>query len=131
MVVSECKYLYQRGLFTRAFWMANYVQFAAVGTLYMYCHLWPGASSRAVREVAEEARAQFPVGVEGDLVGQRYVEMLDGLSRVTASPVEQGFEVGDISEFDMPSVDFTRPWSNLFFDPGAFGGYVGDGAIAG
>lgn len=25
MVVSECKYLYQRGLFTQAFWMVNYL----------------------------------------------------------------------------------------------------------
>ncbi|RSL50711.1 hypothetical protein CEP54_011774 [Fusarium duplospermum] len=129
MVVSECKYLYQRGLFTRAFWMVNYVQFAAVGTLYMYSHLWPGASH--VREVAEEARVQFPVGVEGDPVGQRYVEMLDGLSKATSSPGEQGFDVGDAVDFDMSNVDLTGPWSNLFFDPGVFGDFVGNDAMTG
>ncbi|RMJ19588.1 hypothetical protein BHE90_016929 [Fusarium euwallaceae] len=128
MVVSECKYLYQRGLFTRAFWMVNYVQFAAIGTHYMYSHLWPRASH--VRKVAEEARAQFPVGAEGDLVGQRYVEMLDGLSRATSSPVEQGFDV-NVVDFDMSNVDFTGPWSNLFFDPGVFGDFVGNDAMVG
>lgn len=129
MVVSECKYLYQRGLFTRAFWLVNYLQFAAIGTLYMYSHLLPGASH--VREVAEEARAQFPVGVEGDLVGQRYVEMLDGLSKATSSPTEQGVDIGDVVDFDMSNVDLTGPWSNLFFDSGVFGDFVGNDAMAG
>ncbi|KAM0549206.1 hypothetical protein ACHAPJ_009515 [Fusarium lateritium] len=123
MVVTECDYLYQRGLFTRAFWMVNYVQFAAVGTLYMHSHLWPEATH--IREVAEEARAQFPVGVEGDLVGQRYVEMLDELSKVTSSPApmtQQSFEAPDmIVDFDVSTLDLTMPWSNLFFDPDMFG----------
>ncbi|KAI8714663.1 Fungal-trans domain-containing protein [Fusarium sp. LHS14.1] len=113
MVVSKCKYLHQRGLFTRALWLVNYMQFAAIGTLYMYSHLWPGASH--VREVAEEARAQLPVGVEGDLVGQRYVEMLEGLSKATLSPIEQGLDMGDVVDFDMSNVDLTGPWSNFFF----------------
>ncbi|KAI8313844.1 hypothetical protein K4K61_006470 [Colletotrichum sp. SAR11_59] len=68
VVVNECRYLCQRGLFSRAFWLVNYMQFAALGTLYMYSHLWPEAMH--VRETAEEAMAEFPVGVQGDLVGQ-------------------------------------------------------------
>ncbi|CAK7238090.1 hypothetical protein SEUCBS140593_010317 [Sporothrix eucalyptigena] len=35
-VVAECKDLALRGWFSRAFWLVNYLQFAAVGTLYMY-----------------------------------------------------------------------------------------------
>ncbi|KAF4967221.1 hypothetical protein FSARC_5200 [Fusarium sarcochroum] len=128
MVVNECNYLYQRGLFTRAFWMVNYVQFAAVGTLYMHSHLWPEATH--VRDIAEEARAQFPVGVEGDFVGQRYVEMLDELSKVTSSPApipQQSFETPDMAvDFDVSTLDLTMPWSNLFFDPYVFEEYAGN-----
>ncbi|KAI8263722.1 fungal specific transcription factor domain protein [Colletotrichum sp. SAR11_239] len=73
VVVNECRYLCQRGLFSRAFWLVNYMQFAALGTLYMYSHLWPEATH--VRETAEEAMAEFPVGVQGDLVGQRFEDI--------------------------------------------------------
>ncbi|CAH0031064.1 unnamed protein product, partial [Clonostachys rhizophaga] len=77
-IVAECKYLAQRGLFSRVFYLVTYLQFAAIGTLFMYCHLWPNASE--ARETAEEARMAFPSGVEGDLVGQRLVATLKGSS---------------------------------------------------
>ncbi|KAI8184753.1 putative transcriptional regulatory protein [Colletotrichum sp. SAR 10_77] len=80
VVVNECRYLCQRGLFSRAFWLVNYMQFAALGTLYMYSHLWPEATH--VRETAEEAMAEFPVGVQGDLVGQRQVVNIANMTEV-------------------------------------------------
>ncbi|KAE8358710.1 hypothetical protein BDV27DRAFT_169234 [Aspergillus caelatus] len=54
-IVDECRSLQNRGLFSRRFWLVNYTQFAAIGTLYMY-------------SIADEALTQFPVGVEGDLL---------------------------------------------------------------
>ncbi|KAK1148095.1 hypothetical protein N8T08_010733 [Aspergillus melleus] len=90
MVVAECRDLYERGLFSRLFWLVNYVQFASIGTLYMYSCLWPHSSN--VRATADEALAQFPTGVEGDLVGQRYLEILKELQEVT-----KGFNIGNVA----------------------------------
>jgi hypothetical protein len=36
-----------------------------------------------IRAIADEALAQFPFGVEGDLVGQRYLHILRELQKVT------------------------------------------------
>ncbi|KAF4826956.1 putative transporter [Colletotrichum tropicale] len=111
VVVNECRYLCQRGLFSRAFWLVNYMQFAALGTLYMYSHLWPEATH--VRETAEEAMAEFPVGVQGDLVGQRYVEILNELREVTAKTPSAGMDmlasactVDEIPAFETSLMDF-------------------------
>ncbi|KAJ3961508.1 hypothetical protein N0V92_001781 [Colletotrichum tropicale] len=129
VVVNECRYLCQRGLFSRAFWLVNYMQFAALGTLYMYSHLWPEATH--VRETAEEAMAEFPVGVQGDLVGQRYVEILNELREVTAKTPSAGMDmlasactVDEIPAFETSLMDFGGPWSNLFFDTSAIDEYV-------
>ncbi|KAJ0321422.1 hypothetical protein Brms1b_002783 [Colletotrichum noveboracense] len=129
VVVNECRYLCQRGLFSRAFWLVNYMQFAALGTLYMYSHLWPEATH--VRETAEEAMAEFPVGVQGDLVGQRYVEILNELREVTARTTSTGMDmlasactVDEMPAFETPLMDFGGPWSNLFFDTSAIDEYV-------
>ncbi|KAF4879213.1 putative transporter [Colletotrichum siamense] len=129
VVVNECRYLCQRGLFSRAFWLVNYMQFAALGTLYMYSHLWPEATH--VRETAEEAMAEFPVGVQGDLVGQRYVEILNELREVTAKTPSAGMDmlasactVDEMPAFETSLMDFGGPWSNLFFDTSAIDEYV-------
>ncbi|KAF3810495.1 Thiamine repressible regulatory protein thi1 [Colletotrichum gloeosporioides] len=129
VVVNECRYLCQRGLFSRAFWLVNYMQFAALGTLYMYSHLWPEATH--VRETAEEAMAEFPVGVQGDLVGQRYVEILSELREVTAKTPSAGMDllasactVDEMPAFETSLMDFGGPWSNLFFDTSAIDEYV-------
>lgn len=136
-IVSECKYLAQRGLFSRVFYLVTYLQFAAIGTLFMYCHLWPNASE--ARNTAEEARMAFPSGVEGDLVGQRYVEVLNELSKLT-SVSSMDLAGGDFGvaqsndlafDFESVPVDLAGPWSNLFFDPTMFDEYLGfdmDGA---
>lgn len=139
MIVSECQALHRRGLFSRTFWMHNYAQFTAIGTLYMYYHLWPDADH--VWKVAEEARTHFPVGVEGDLVGQRYIEILNELSRITSDRREQhsdnillpdpadGQSLGeDALIVDVPTMDFGGPWSNFFLDPNMFVDYVGNQA---
>ncbi|KAH8884953.1 hypothetical protein GQ53DRAFT_879176, partial [Thozetella sp. PMI_491] len=73
----------RRGWFTRQFWLVSYVQFAAVGTLYMYSHLWPATAAR-IRAIADAALEEFPVGVEGDMVGQRYIHVLKEMKEVTA-----------------------------------------------
>ncbi|KAF2175850.1 hypothetical protein K469DRAFT_763342 [Zopfia rhizophila CBS 207.26] len=135
MVVSECRYLYQRGLFSGVFWMVNYVQFAAVGTLYMYSHLCPEAAH--VRGIAEEAMAQFPIGVDGDLVGQRYVEILNksnegtaGTNVTTASwadPASRAWWDEELPEFDASLMYFGGLWSNLFFDTVMLDEYMGGG----
>ncbi|CAG9952617.1 unnamed protein product [Clonostachys rosea f. rosea IK726] len=136
-IVAECKYLAERGLFSRVFYLVTYLQFAAIGTLFMYCHLWPNASE--ARSTAEEARMAFPAGVEGDLVGQRYVEVLNELSKLTsvssmdlASGHFQGAQLDDLAfNFESVPVDLAGPWSNLFFDPTMFDEYLGfdmDGA---
>lgn len=132
MVVTECRYLCQRGLFSRVFWLVNYMQFAALGTLYMYSHLWPDA--RSVRETAEEAMAEFPVGVEGDLVGQRYVEVLTELQEITAKDpaapsvgmdlLARACTVDELPPFDESLMDFGGPWSNLFFDTTGLHEYI-------
>lgn len=128
-VVNECRYLCQRGLFSRVFWLVNYMQFAALGTLYMYSHLWPEATH--VRATAEEAMAEFPVGVQGDLVGQRYVEILNELREVTARTTSAGMDmlasactVDEMPAFETSLMDFGGPWSNLFFDTSAIDEYV-------
>ncbi|KAL0934746.1 fungal specific transcription factor domain protein [Colletotrichum truncatum] len=134
VVVNECRYLCQRGLFSRVFWLVNYMQFAAVGTLYMYSHLWPEATH--VRDTAEEAMAEFPVGVEGDLVGQRYVEILGELRDVTAKStvapsvgmdlLARACTVDELPAFEASLMDFGGPWSNLFFDTTALDEYVSE-----
>ncbi|CAH0050452.1 unnamed protein product [Clonostachys solani] len=130
-IVAEGKYLAQRGLFSRVFYLVTYLQFAAIGTLFMYCHLWPNASE--ARNTAEEARMAFPSGVEGDLVGQRYVEVLNELSKLTSLPSMdmaggdfEGVQLNDLA-FDCESVpvDLAGPWSNLFFGPTMFDEYLG------
>lgn len=80
IVVAESHSLYERGLFSRRFWLVNYTQFAAIGTLYMYSSLRQNASG--IRQVADEALAQFPVGVEGDHVGQRYLGKYEGVANI-------------------------------------------------
>ncbi|KAF9883561.1 hypothetical protein FE257_003200 [Aspergillus nanangensis] len=127
MIVFECQSLQKRGLFSKVFWMVNYAQFAAIGTLYMYHHLWPDANH--AWRVAEDARSQFTVGVEGDLVGQRYAEILSEFSRITSShdhelsnnsemseSVAQWPHGGDALAAELPTLDLGGPWSNLFFD---------------
>ncbi|BCS26908.1 fungal specific transcription factor domain-containing protein [Aspergillus puulaauensis] len=98
VVVAECQYLYERGLFSRVFWFVNYAQFAAIGTLYMHSCLWP--DPRNVREVADNALAQFPVGVDGDLIGQRYLEILKELQELTL-----GFSLLDVGPNSALSLD--------------------------
>ncbi|KAE8136458.1 hypothetical protein BDV38DRAFT_293877 [Aspergillus pseudotamarii] len=95
MIVSECQSLQEHGLFSKAFWMVNYAQFTAIGTLYMYYRLWPHAGR--VWKVAEEARSQFTVGVEGDQIGQRYIEILSEFRRITSNHHEQP-DIPDIPE---------------------------------
>lgn len=117
LVVTECQYLYERGLFSRVFWFVNYAQFAAIGTLYMHSCLWQDPHN--VREVADNALAQFPVGVEGDLIGQRYLEILKELQELTL-----GFSLLDVgsnsalldtipkelSIFDHLLMNYGDPW---------------------
>ncbi|KAB8216962.1 fungal-specific transcription factor domain-containing protein [Aspergillus novoparasiticus] len=80
-IVDECRSLQNRGLFSRRFWLVNYTQFAAIGTLYMYSSI--RLNEPDIRAVADEALTQFPVGVEGDLVGRRYLDILRELQEVT------------------------------------------------
>lgn len=134
MVVEECRSLFDRGLFSRLFWLVNYAQFAAIGTLYMYSCLWPDPPN-AIRNVADEAMEQYSVGVEGDLVGQRYLEILKELQVVTL-----GFHIGgivdgqnshdnnpmdlsqndaslqDLPIFDDTLMNYGDPWSTSFVD---------------
>jgi len=130
MIVSECQVLQTRGLFSKAFWMVNYCQFAAIGTLYTYKLLWPDAHH--VWEVAEKARDQLPNGVQDDFVGQRYIEVLNEFSRITADRHEQnnGAELStdgdpwpqDLDPLltDVPTMELGGLWSNLFFNPTVF-----------
>lgn len=74
VVVQEYRSPHRRGLFSRVFWLVNYVQFAALGTMYLHCYLVPNNSD--VRVIAEDAMAGFHVGVEGDLVGEKYLEIV-------------------------------------------------------
>ncbi|KAJ4288899.1 hypothetical protein N0V90_011240 [Kalmusia sp. IMI 367209] len=117
-VVSKCRYLCRHGLFSRVFWLVNYVQFAAIGTLYTYSHLWPDTDH--IREIAEEAMTQFPIGVEGDPVGQRYLEILTELREITARPgaktVQPAPSFKEVPATEDFQFDFNGPWSNLFFD---------------
>ena len=142
MIVCECSALHKRGLFSKTFWMVNYCQFAALGTLYTYCLLWPNAYH--VREVAEEARAQFPAGVQDDLVGRRYIEILNELSRITSNHLEHNNletpgnldhinhspqrSESDTLATDEPTLDFGGIWDNLFFDSHIFD-YAGEDII--
>ncbi|OQV11028.1 Fungal specific transcription factor domain-containing protein [Cladophialophora immunda] len=129
VTVAECRHLYKEGLMTRAFWLVNYVQFAAIGTLYMYSILWPDDSQ--VRQVAEEAMSEFPVGVEGDLLGQRYLEVLKELREITggqnATTIDQA--VASVGATDMMSMfeesfqDASDPWANLFSEIPLIGNY--------
>lgn len=109
VVVAECQYLYERGLFSRVFWFVNYAQFAAIGTLYMHSCLWP--DPRNVREVADNALAQFPVGVEGDLIGQRYLEILKELQELTL-----GFSLLDVGSTSTLALDSISAKGLSIFD---------------
>ncbi|KAJ3569374.1 hypothetical protein NPX13_g6111 [Xylaria arbuscula] len=80
-VVSECSYLTQQGLFSRKFWLVTYMQFASIGTLLMYSYIWP--EDIMVRRTAEEAMDSFPIGIEGDPVGERYLATLRELRDMT------------------------------------------------
>ena len=128
MIVAECNYLYQRGLFSRAFWMVNYVQFAAIGTIYMCSHLWPNASSR-MRAIADEAMIQFPVGVDGDAVGQRYLNVLrdfqeitrksslpSGLDQCNPGADHQTIFSDEVAGFGGSVLELDNSWGSLFFD---------------
>lgn len=129
-VVDECRTLSEQGRFTRAFWFVNYVQFAAIGTLYMYSHLWPEVGY--VRDMAEEAMTNFPEGVEGDLVGQRYLQVLTELREITSrgksvafqALAEQGLGNAQLPVFEEAELDLEGPWGNLFFDTAADNQYM-------
>ncbi|KAI0442407.1 fungal-specific transcription factor domain-containing protein [Xylaria telfairii] len=121
-VVSECSYLSNRGLFSREFWLVTYMQFASIGTLLMYSYLWPEDTS--VRRTAEEAINEFPAGIDGDPVGQRYLATLKELREITAGPQTSLF-ISDslfdtstglrIEPIGIESADEV-PWTNFFFD---------------
>lgn len=117
-VVAECQDLYERGLFTRAFWLVNYVQFAAIGTLYIYAHIWP--ESGHIRVLAERAMAQYPIGIEGDMVGQQYYNVLRELRDIIMTSVNAPLEVLPSSAQMISPVDFefdpSGAWANLFLD---------------
>ncbi|KAI0425201.1 hypothetical protein F5Y09DRAFT_335179 [Xylaria sp. FL1042] len=104
-VVSECRYLTQRGLFSRTFWLVTYMQFASIGTLLMYSYLWPEDVN--LRKTAEEAIDSFPIGIEGDPIGQRYLATLKELREMT---VGLGVEPASNENLDR------GPWTNFFFD---------------
>lgn len=144
--VSECHSLQQRGFFSRVFWLVGYVQFAAIGTLFMYTQLWPNAIN--VRDIAERALEQFPVGVEGDLIGQRYLEILKELRDMTARDGARGdtgsvYSANDAAGtlaglrveneapvFEDVLFNFGGSWShNLFFDPGMLDDFIGEDRI--
>lgn len=149
LAVSECQYLSQRGMFSRAFWLVNYVQFAAVGTLFMYSQLWPQA--KHVREIAVNALEEFPIGVDGDSVGQRYLQILTELRHITAPGIgginSEALQQASIASAHIlnnnPSIadqtgdlahtllDFGGPWSHdLFFDMASLEEYMG-GSVTG
>ncbi|KAI1311140.1 fungal-specific transcription factor domain-containing protein [Xylaria venustula] len=122
-VVSECSYLTQRGLFSRKFWLVTYMQFASIGTLLTYSYLWPEDVS--VRKTAEEAMGSFPIGIEGDPVGQRYLATLKELREMTVR-AQNNSSYMNISSFDVPAEQGVErvgdentdrgPWTNFFFD---------------
>ncbi|KPM36781.1 hypothetical protein AK830_g9787 [Neonectria ditissima] len=134
MVVSECRYLLQQGLFSRVFWMVNYVQFAFIGTLFMYSHIWPEAAH--VRDVAQGALDEFSIGVEGDSLGQRYVEVLTELRDITGAARTSNsitparpWQDGEASASEVSWADMSGPWSNLFFDTTILSNYMdGEGS---
>lgn len=149
LAVSECQYLSQRGMFSRAFWLVNYVQFAAVGTLFMYSQLWPQA--KHVREIAVNALEEFPIGVDGDSVGQRYLQILTELRHITAPGIgginSEALQQASIAsahnlnnnpsiadqtgDLDHTLLDFGGPWSHdLFFDMASLEEYMG-GSVTG
>lgn len=121
IVVSECDHLDHRGLFTRAFWMVNYMQFAAIGTIYMCSHLWPHVSR--MRDIADEAMVRFPVGVDGDAVGQRYLNVLRDFQEITknhSSPGPDQFDhqpefPDDMAGFGWSTLDLDSSWGGVFF----------------
>jgi hypothetical protein len=109
LITNECRSLFQRRLFSRRFWLVNYAQFAAIGTLYMYSSL--RLNDPDIRAIADEALAQFPSGVEGDLVGQRYLHILRELQKVTlqfnmnpGSTLSNEF-TGDAATAEYPAFD--------------------------
>ncbi|KAE8308235.1 fungal-specific transcription factor domain-containing protein [Aspergillus transmontanensis] len=107
-IVDECRSLQNRGLFSRRFWLVNYTQFAAIGTLYMYSSI--RLHEPGIRAVADEALTQFPVGVEGDLVGQRYLDILRELQKVTlqcSATTDNTFDGSTVdgSGLDLPDLD--------------------------
>lgn len=121
VTVAECRYLYSRGLLSRAFWLVNYVQFAAIGTLYMYSLLWRDAPQ--VREVADEAIAEFPIGVAGDLVWQRYLDMLKELREITGGQngttidqVAASFGATGLPAFGEDLMEISDSWADMLFD---------------
>ncbi|KAL1837374.1 hypothetical protein VTK73DRAFT_4710 [Phialemonium thermophilum] len=136
-VVSECRYLAQRGLFSRVFWLVNYTQFAAIGTLFMYSYLWP--ENAGVRQTAERALDQFPAGIDGDLVGQRYLETLKELRDMTAAPspaaayqtlpqpTEQGGELPANANANSGWLLDDAFWPNALFDPVFMDDFAGSG----
>ncbi|VUC36238.1 unnamed protein product [Clonostachys rosea] len=81
MVISECHFLLQKGMFSRIFFMNNYIQFASIGTLLLYTHFWPGKYD--IREIADRALSELPIGVDGDPLGQRFLEVLHELHDLT------------------------------------------------
>lgn len=88
LTITECSSLNERGLFSRTFWLTNYVQFTAIGTLYLCSQMLRPHDSQgaeAERRRADEALQEFPTGVEGDPVGQQYLELLQGLREMTGS----------------------------------------------
>lgn len=131
LVVNECRSLYNRGLLSRRFWLVNYVQFAAIGTLYMYTSLRP--DDAALRTVADEALAQFPVGVDGDYVGQRYLQILQELQKLTlelttrTSTTSEEFS-NDITVdnfvFDDALLSDIDPFGSAILDPAFMNAYM-------
>ncbi|KAI0474426.1 hypothetical protein F4859DRAFT_92931 [Xylaria cf. heliscus] len=135
-VVSECTYLSQRGLFSREFWLVTYMQFASIGTLLMYSYLWP--EDITVRRTAEEAINEFPIGIDGDPVGQRYLATLKELREITAGARggsnigESLFNVSTELRIEPISIESAEegPWANFFFDTSLVDdimGYNGNG----
>lgn len=79
--MDESRSLQTRGLFSRRFCLVNYIQFAATEALYMYSSIRP--NEPGIRAVAGEALTQIPVEVEGDLMGQQYLDILQELQKLT------------------------------------------------
>ena len=117
-IVDECRALFGQGLLSGVFGLFIHIQFAAIGTLYLYLLRWQ--HDPHVRRLADDAVTDLESGTAGDRVSQHYLDVLKELRATFEgqgdTTIDQMAVAFDDADFQGHMDDAGDPWAVLLFE---------------